>query len=462
MDHQDIVILICSFLDDIDKFLFLSISKKYDSLKEKIWFHERVHLFRIYAHKYYNQFTNVIVCKKIKNCVDSSGRLVKTRRIIFPSNVKKVEFLDNINHILPDGITHLKPHYSKYDEIPQSVTHLNATNKRYYGRISIKNDNLPKQLKCLRAKFDIADNELPDKLTHYINDSCKQMHIVPQDIQYLSGSYTSIPENISYLVCTQHINYHLDINNPLYIKNYHFLHIGLKKLSLIYYDPNIGSLSHLLNLETLIIGYLQNDINDELPPNITCLKIGRHYDKQVMIKNLPLSLKSLYIGRFIDIDNLNLPNLTHLSTVANNNPGLSLIPNLSHLQINYDYKYASVNIPSTVRYLKLAKFNRVFITKTTIPSLITHLTFDNCFNKTIKNRIPFGVTHLSFGRDFYRALIINDIPSSITHLTLSSKCYTLNKDSIRNRDISIKMVHVYDKDPFIFNEFEKIERYIDY
>lgn len=52
-----------------------------------------------------------------------------------------------------------------------------------------------------------------------------------------------------------------------------------------------------------------------------------------------------------------------------------------------------------------------------LPSMITHLTFDDKFNKSIQFYIPSTVTHLIFGEDFDKP-IRGHIPTSVTHLVL--------------------------------------------
>jgi len=62
-----------------------------------------------------------------------------------------------------------------------------------------------------------------------------------------------------------------------------------------------------------------------------------------------------------------------------------------------------------------AKHVYYYAHNTTIPERVTHLTFDACFNQSIKGCIPLSVTHLTFGSCFNKS-IKNDIPPSITHL----------------------------------------------
>jgi len=431
MNHPDIITLICSLIDDIDKFSFLSITKEYDIVKGKMWFHERVHLYRIYGHPQCNRFTNVIICSKIKKCINPDGKLVGSKKIILPSNTKKVEFLSNIKCSLPDGVTHLKPHYTNWDNIPQSVTHLNLYSG--YGTDHRKLI-LPKGLQCLESNGGIF-NELPKSLTHLIHNSDNGIPSLP-NLEYLSTHYSSdYSDNVKFFTC-------FDIT-------FDELHINLKKLYLNFYCSDNGSISHLINLEILEIYITTGPVN-EWPPNIKQLTIHQGNDNNV--KDLTLSLTKLSLGCHVN-DIWNLPNLTHLDVknfirdfTKDHLPKLYYFKDSTHLYKEF--------IPSTVRHLSLGHLKCERFTKNSIPQFITHLTFSDDFNLTIKKRIPLSVTHLSFGEKFCKKNLSKDIPQTVTHLTLSSKCYTLNKHTLRDRELSIKIVHNYVKDPFVFDDFE--------
>jgi hypothetical protein len=56
-----------------------------------------------------------------------------------------------------------------------------------------------------------------------------------------------------------------------------------------------------------------------------------------------------------------------------------------------------------------------------IPNSVTHLTLGNIFNQPLKkDDIPTTVTHLTFDSYFNHQLNKNDIPNSVTHLTLGN------------------------------------------
>ena len=126
------------------------------------------------------------------------------------------------------------------------------------------------------------------------------------------------------------------------------------------------------------------------------------------------------------------------------------LPKLCFFKINDNI--IPKNIPSTVRELIIGNIFTSPI-KSLIPNFITHLTFGNEFNKSIRHNIPPKVTHLKFGKLFRQRNLGRDIPQTVTHLTLSSKCYTLNKDTLRDRDLSITIRHVYEKDPFNMEKY---------
>lgn len=55
-----------------------------------------------------------------------------------------------------------------------------------------------------------------------------------------------------------------------------------------------------------------------------------------------------------------------------------------------------------------------------LPKNITHLTFDDYFNKPIlPGHVPYGVVYLKLGHKFNKSLIIDTIPTSVKHLEFS-------------------------------------------
>jgi len=109
-------------------------------------------------------------------------------------------------------------------------------------------------------------------------------------------------------------------------------------------------------------------------------------------------------------------NITHLTFADEFNRTIKDKIPLSVTYLTFGHKFNQPienNIPSSVTHLI---FGRDFCNSIdTIPSSVTHLTFGDNFNRIIKNRLPKSVTHLTFGRSFNKK-IKDSIPSSVTHL----------------------------------------------
>lgn len=63
---DDIIVYLMTFLNDIGKIYFLSITKVLHSLKNKIQFNEIVHYNNIYDLSYFDMFTNIIISSKFE------------------------------------------------------------------------------------------------------------------------------------------------------------------------------------------------------------------------------------------------------------------------------------------------------------------------------------------------------------------------------------------------------------
>jgi len=463
MDHPDIVSLICNYLNDYDKFSYLSITKFHTTFKEKMWFNERIHLYRIYGNKYFNRFTNVIICTKIKKCVDENGKLIACRRIKFPSGIKKIELLNKISlPILPEGLTHFHSNLYYMPDLPQSITHLDLESiwEREFIKTFSDDSKQFNNLKILNIHciYDETQNkpiELPKGLTHLSCPSRKNYFKTPLKIDKLQYLSTYDSPNPSWRIPSMRV-----------YDDYYGLQIGLKKLHLYYYNPTkiSDSLSYLINLDVLRIHSLQGTINnDYMPPNITHFVLEDA--SRSNIKILPQSITNLSVTNLSKHDTLLLPNLTHfkikcdmigydinharIETTEKNFENV-ISPNLFFL--NIDDAVIPPNIPLSVRHLKMGKYFNSPI-KSLIPNFITHLSFSNNFNKSIRHNIPLSITHLSFGNGFFQKNLGRDLPQTITHLELSPRCYTLNKDALRNRGLSITIKHVYGKDPFCMDKY---------
>lgn len=462
MNTSDIIFLICNSLNDIDKFAFLSTTTLHDKLKNKMWFNDRVYFYRIHGHRYYDRFTNLIICPMTKNCIDRIGdEIVALRKIRLPFCIRRLECnydieFDNI----PDGLTHFCNYVSDISELPTSVTHLKLIQLNKLVSSQLLTDH-PKHLDNL--KFVEIDNFF---LTNNINKE----------------NYLGFPKTVTHIICRSYMFDHDHIDLIKYstvqsnLEHLYFnmipltkyqppsigylmgldlsdLYVGLKKLSVYMFNLTSDSLSFLINLDVLEIGILYgNIVNDILPPNITYFKIGRYDDNASSIKQLPINIRRLSLGEVNNIDNVSLPNLTRLNIKFNYDSNTFdamvlnniISPQLFYLKINNNI--IPPNIPSTVRHLTIYNFNKTI--RKNIPSFITHLTFGNEFNKSVRCNIPPSVTHLTLGKNFYQKKLGNVLPKTVIHLTLSPKCYTLNQDNLRNRNLSIAIQHVYEKNPF--------------
>ena len=89
MNNPDIIISICQHIDDIEKFNFLSAAKWLDIMKGKLLFNDPVHLYWIYFHRYFHQFTNIIVCKKVESIVLPNGIVIRKKKTQIPKIYEK-------------------------------------------------------------------------------------------------------------------------------------------------------------------------------------------------------------------------------------------------------------------------------------------------------------------------------------------------------------------------------------
>jgi len=120
--------------------------------------------------------------------------------------------------------------------------------------------------------------------------------------------------------------------------------------------------------------------------------------------------EKIHIGKIVE-----LPYFDNFECVE-----LSKIVNMYPKYVKYVYfKATSGNLSllhsAPITHLSFSEnFNKSI--KYKIPPSVTHLRFNRYFNKEIKNDIPQSVTHLTFGHAFNQP--IDNIPPSITHLIL--------------------------------------------
>eukprot|EP01112_Ceratiomyxa_fruticulosa_P019290 TRINITY_DN6297_c0_g3_i1.p1 TRINITY_DN6297_c0_g3~~TRINITY_DN6297_c0_g3_i1.p1 ORF type:complete len:286 (-),score=61.90 TRINITY_DN6297_c0_g3_i1:75-932(-) len=152
---------------------------------------------------------------------------------------------------------------------------------------------------------------------------------------------------------------------------------------------------------------------------------GVFFDLQQPLTNLPFSLKRLCFGYYFkqQIGDLKqLPNLTHIYFGMNfNQPIDNLLPDsLEHLEfVHFSCFNQTINsLPPNITFLKLpSSFNQPL---TALPPKITKLTFLQNFNQLInRNNLPLNLKQLEFCYDSCFNHSINDLPLSITHLTMN-------------------------------------------
>jgi len=423
-----------------------------------MWFDNRVYLHRIYDHPYFDRFTNIVVCDEIKKCKKITGTPLKggnpsakdvgvnptrgnpsakdvrvnpTRgKPLFPKGMRRIEFLDDVNYlhenIFWEGITHIKfsgtrHHIIKKYNLPQSLTH-----------IYIPHDNDEIDLN----KFSRIES------FGYGGYSFKTLNRFPKTLKHLQCYGDNVPCNIISLIC-----YHLSDT---------ILSAGLQNLTIERIDFDVTTLADFVNLKYLNIFHAYGNLDGKLPSSITHLKMVD--TSKLTLTKLPESITHLSQNNLDEslvyykwyhtkatkhLYPLHLPNLTHLSTNINN------LLHHHFPKLEYLCTYSKINlmdIPHSIKHLRL-KFSGSF----SIPRFITRLSLDNAEIDLKSCSHNLSVTHL----DIHNSININlsyILSFSISHMTLSSKCYTMNKNLLRDRGIAVKIIHINGFDPFEKND----------
>jgi len=85
------------------------------------------------------------------------------------------------------------------------------------------------------------------------------------------------------------------------------------------------------------------------------------------------------------------------------------------LDLSFINNFKFIDITGVTCMYPKAKYIYLQTYDAAIPPYVTHLTFDDAFNKSIDGYLPTSVTHLTLGYNFNQP--INNVPASITHLT---------------------------------------------
>lgn len=167
---------------------------------------------------------------------------------------------------------------------------------------------------------------------------------------------------------------------------------------------------------------------------INHLDYYNQFTNVVITKNFEKMIQSKYVYGIM-ISEIALPKrITHLEIYSTMIPIPSTV---THLSFNNDFNTTIKNIPNTITHLKMPwDYNRSI--DGCIPSSIVYLKFGIKFNQSIKNNIPSSVKYLKFGVDFNQP-IKNNIPSTVTHLTLNYYFDESIKDSIPSSVTHLKI-----------------------
>jgi len=149
------------------------------------------------------------------------------------------------------------------------------------------------------------------------------------------------------------------------------------------------------------------------------------------------------------------------------------LQNITHLTLRKNtynsecHIFSRIKISISVVYLNFVGIFNQCVPK--IPDSVTHLTFGDHFNQSVKGMIPNSVIYLEFGHYFNKS-IKESIPNSVTHLTLCYKFAQLIEDIsssvthltwryvfTKSKALSLTSVtHVREcsKDPYVRKGFE--------
>src|SRR5579872_3691428 len=123
---NDTIIYTMSFLNDYDKILFLSLCKNLHLLKDKIYYCDKVNIYKIHDIWYFDRFTNITRYSPDVDYYYYKPKLPKSiNHLIFSNNFSGKNM---IKGRIPNSITHLTFGNLFNDDIkdciPNSVIHL--------------------------------------------------------------------------------------------------------------------------------------------------------------------------------------------------------------------------------------------------------------------------------------------------------------------------------------------------
>lgn len=278
------------------------------------------------------------------------------------------------------------------------------------------------KLKSHSCSPSYVDNTLlciEKSLTHLIiGDDFDNLIYVPKSVTHLKLGYNfNQPINIPYSVT------HLEIggrySKPLDLpKNITYLRLGhvidYKNSTDRYMERHEPYLAqHILSQQIFI------------PDTVTYLYFTNCYFK---LMNIPKNI--IYLTTRYNHDMTIIPDtITHLTLIGKNNI-ISLSNSITHLIFDNLFN-RQILLPTSIIHLT---FGSYYDQETIIPPLVTHLIFGRLYNKPTvlhdgiiflefgnrynrSTNLPNSLKHLIFGSGYYRKTIL---PSSITHVTFGN------------------------------------------
>uniref|UniRef100_A0A6C0C7W4 F-box domain-containing protein n=1 Tax=viral metagenome TaxID=1070528 RepID=A0A6C0C7W4_9ZZZZ len=403
---SDIHTHLCTFLSNIDKLNFLSVSKKYHGIKNVVSFEDEVNMAYVSHLWYYNSFCNVRICKSFEDNDD-----LEVSNVMYPKNIARLKLYNykttlnipksvtdltcvlhkNISAYIPHGIKYLTfsccdPENNIYIDghIPNTVTHLTINSNSNYrclnSRVTI-NDDIDIKKYIPKSVTNLTITYVSKFAGDIIPDSVIDLHIS----RFLNDTWDGIPHTVKNLrICKGTLPPTVPINlTRLRIDYGHDVSLGAH---------NFNYLTHLSLNDTFNMTINEN----HLPLTLTHLTLGDDFNQSIEFCN-PHHLQSLILG-----DKFNQPIKT-------------TFPSLAFLQFGHDFD--QLLSPQQIPNVTHLRFGTSFNQNVTIPTKVTHLTFGDKFNKYL-DRIPESVTHLTVGY-YFRFDYHIKLPMNIISLTYS-------------------------------------------
>ncbi|EAL64124.1 hypothetical protein DDB_G0286737 [Dictyostelium discoideum AX4] len=169
------------------------------------------------------------------------------------------------------------------------------------------------------------------------------------------------------------------------------------------------SLTHL-ELSNSFSRYSKLNGRSFIPESVTKLNIGDGFNRIIRSDDIPLTLKSLKIGKTFKnslnlIDCKNLENLefveeSHFNNIFNND---------------------SNNLPQNLKYLKFGNLYTMEIknVELNLPKTLTYLSFGSGFNSPINLQSLINLKSLTFESNYKCKFSVGSLPSSLTYLSIN-------------------------------------------